>query len=692
MDKKHWWQNQPLTISAIQGTPMKGSDKAFNDYVVKNGYNTEQLLHLFSDEADMIYVDEKKFGKKLDEYLMRAKKHGIREIVYTNNHGLSKETGKAHPEYWQLGKDGQPLMIYGIYNLACVNPKGEFHKKLMEDVEALCKHDIDGIFFDGPIMRDTGCYCEVCKADFYNKFGHSIYEATPQELHKQRVDSLTEHVKQLHDLIKKINPEILLYINNSVLRPDVIGSNARKLNDYVDMLGAEAGFYYPRREIDAVWQTAGYMKHLECIVGDPVKTSKPIVNFVAANDASVSCQIKTVGETALSYAQTLANGANVWYGFHDVLEESMDTPSAYKAREYNEYILANKEYYKASKTCARVALMWSDSTANNYSTSVAASDFTNASQGDIAHTGDHRISIFGFIDMLERSHVQFDIVDEVAIENGVLNNYDLLILPTVACMSEKHADIISKFVENGGNLLGNFDVAMYDEVGKPYGQSKLKKVFGIAGNPTVYCLTRWMSVMFKASNHPVLAPLDVDKNVAPFLDINWQYDKDVEVLMVTHPPRESVYSPKPTERYPSYVEHKYGKGRAYYLSGNLCETTTERSVYAYRKILQGCCEYNSRPVVKCDDVGLYEVVLRKQEDKFLLHIVNGTGAMERPIDKFTPLYNISFKVDLSGFGIDKKDYSVKTLRGGKLDNLVKNGQEISFKLDNLKEYEVVVFE
>ena len=691
MKEKHWWQNQPLTISAIQSVPSQGSDKAFDDYVSKSGYNVEQLLHLFIDEADMVYVDEQKYGKKLDEYLAKAKKHGIKEIVYTNSHGLNKETGKAHPEYWQLGKDGKPLLIYGIYNLACINPKGAFHKKLMQDVEALCKHDINGIFFDGPIMRDTGCYCEICKADFLNKFGHSIYEATPQELHQQRVDSVTEHVKQLHDLIKSINPEILLYINNSVLRPDVIGSNARKLNDYVDMLGAEAGFYYPRKEIDAQWQTAGYMKHLECVIGDPVKTQKPIVNFVASNDASVSCQMKTVGETALTYAQTLANGANVWYGFHDDLFDTKDTPAAEKAREYNEFILANKEYYKASKTCARVALMWSDSTANNYSTSVAASDFTNATEGDISHTGDHRISVFGFIDMLARNHVQFDIVDEKAIEDGALTKYDVLILPTVACMAQKHADIITKFVEDGGNLLGNFDVAMYNEVGEPCGESKLAKVFGIKGNPKVYNVTRWMSVMFRASNHPVLSSLDVYKNVSAFLDINWQYTDDVEVLMVAHPPRDSVYGDMPTERYPVYVEHKYGKGRAYYISGNICETTIDRSIPAYRKIIKGFCDYNARPVVRCDDLGLYEVVLRKQEDKFLLHIVNETGAMERPVEKVTPLYNISFKLDLSGFGIDKKDYKVKTLRGGKLENLYKNGNEISFRLDYLNEYEVVVF-
>lgn len=693
MDKKHWWQEQPLTISAIQLASKEGSKKAFDEYVSKSGYNVEQLFHLFAhDGADMVYFQEEVHGKKLDEYLEHTKDKGIRKIVYTNTHGLTRKMGEEHPEYWQIGKDGKPLTVYGIYNLACVNPNGAFHKRIMKDVEALCKHDIDGIFFDGPIMRDAGCYCEVCQADFKKKFGHSIFEATPQEMHKMRVDSVTEHVKLAHDLIQSINPEILLYINNSALRPDVIGSNARRLNDHVDVLGSEGGFYWPRTWKDMVWQTSGFMKHLECIIGDPVKANKPMVNFIAANDASLSCQTKTLGETALTYAQTLANGANVWYGFHQEVFEVIQTPAAKKAKEFNEFILANKEYYKASKTCARVALMWSDSTANYYSSSVAASDFTIEAQSMSKYKGDHRISVFGFIDLLERCHVQFDIVDECAISNGILSNYDCLIMPEVACLSDDNAQKIAKFVEDGGNLLGNFDVATYDENGTPVGESKLKDVFGLVGKPDIFSIGNWWSLMFKATEHPVLDALEVDRHAATILDIKWQYADDVKVLMVAHPPRDSVYGDIPTERYPVYVEHKYGKGRAYYLSGNFCETLEERNNAEYRKMIKGFCDYNARPVVQCDDTGMYEVVLRKQEDKFLLHIVNITGAMERPINRVTPLHNLSFKLSVDGFGINKDKYSIKTLRGGKLDNVCQNGSEISFSIDILNEYEVVVLE
>ena len=162
--------------------------------------------------------------------------------------------------------------------------------------------------------------------------------------------------------------------------------------------------------------------------------------------------------------------------------------------------------------------------------------------------------------------------------------------------------------------------------------------------------------------------------------------------MVAHPPRAGVYSDMPEERYPAYTERKYGKGRAYYLSGSFGETYVVRRAIGYRELLRGFCDYNVRPVVSATDTGVYEASLRRQEDKFLLHLVNKTGAMERPIDKLTPLYNLSVKLNLADLGIAPKDWKVTAVHGGRLADLAQNGQEISFTLDKLDEYELIVIE
>lgn len=690
---KKWWQEQPLVISALQEPPSKIGIPAFDDYIAVSSYNVEQSQHPFFEEMDMTFYDEKKHGKILDDYLENMKKTDVKLIVYTNTHCLSLKKAAENSAYCQLGEDGKPLYGYNIFPVACVNPNSAFHKNLMENLKGLCTHDIGGIFFDGPLMRKTGCFCETCKADFLKKYGHSIYEGTEYERLEFRVDTVTEHIKLASELIKSINPNIALYINNSALRPDVTGSNTRKVYDYVDLLGAEAGFYKPTFSHDGLWGTPSFMKHLECIIGDPVKEKKPMVNFIAANDSSICEQIKTSAETALTYAQTLANGANIWYGFHNDVYIAKDTPGAKKALEYNQFILANKQLYKASKTCARVALMWSETTANHYSSSVAHSDFTDEVEAGFKHRGDHYKALMSYIDMLLRNHIQFDIVDEISIERGMLSNYDALILPGVACMSDETAEKIKNYVLGGGNVLGNFDVAMYDEKGKFAKKSKLADLFGMVGEPEQYSVSIWNpSVMFAASEHFLLKYLDSPRHVAPYLDLKWDYADDVSTIMVSHPPRSSVYDNLTDERYPSFVERKYGKGTAFYISGTFGETFADRHPTGYINLIKAFCEYTSKPVVKTENAGLYEVVLRRQEDKFLLHIVNLTGDMARPLNNIVPLTEIDFTLNLDGFGIEIKDYKLAAFRGGNLKNVCQNGAQVSFTLDKLNEYEVIVIE
>ena len=163
---KKWWQEQPLVISALQAPPSKIGVPAFNDYIAVSSYNVEQSQHPFFEKMDMTFYDEKKHGKILDDYLENAKKADIKLIVYTNTHCLSLKKAAENSAYCQLGENGDPLYGYNIFPIACVNPNGAFHKNLMENLKGLCTHNIDGIFFDGPLMRDSGCFCETCKADF----------------------------------------------------------------------------------------------------------------------------------------------------------------------------------------------------------------------------------------------------------------------------------------------------------------------------------------------------------------------------------------------------------------------------------------------------------------------------------------------------------------------------------------------
>ncbi|MBE5781726.1 MAG: hypothetical protein E7329_00255 [Clostridiales bacterium] len=696
-NKKHWWQEQPLTISAVQCNLGDDDNWVLDEYVAKYGFNTEQNLHLVANENSHFgYYSEEKHGKKLDAYLKKAHAHGIREIVYYNTHSISEQTSSEHPDWLQLTKDGQPMKAYSIYNLVCVNPNGPWHKNFLKEIEHLARHDIDGIFLDGPIMRDNGCYCDVCRADFEKRFGHSIYEGTRIELQTMRIESATRHVKETHDIVKSINPEIALYLNNSALRADITGSSTRKLYDYVDIIGAEGGFHEHRMGAAGLWQLSSKAKHLECIEGDTLAGKKPIVCFFAGNVSGISYYLHTPAETLLAYAQSYSNGSNVWYGVHFSASEFINTQSARTAKEMNEFVLGHRDIFGPSKVCARVALMWSQHTANNYASSVEDSDFVAARKSGFAERGDHFGELISVYDMLIRNHVQFDIIDEVSVLNGTIKQYDSVILPEVACLSDETAKLIAEYVAGGGNLLANFDVGMYNEDGSYAFQSKLADVLGIRGEPRIH-LSPFIGVayLFQEKNDPLLAPLTFPRIPAPILNAEWNYADDAQVLMRVNYPMAGRYTPLPgdDERYPALTKHAYGKGTAYYFSGNYGETAaTHRNIVEYGKIIRRFVDLTSRSTVVSDASGLYEVVLRRQKDRFILHIINLTSAMSRPIEAVTPLYNVSFTLNLEGFGIEKDRFSIHSIRGAKVENVCESGWQISFTLNKIDAYEIIVIE
>ena len=84
------WNKACLTISAVQCKYHETSEEIFDNYVKQSNFNTEQLLHLTAN-GHMAFYNEERDGKKLDEYLKRSKKAGIKEIIYDNIHCVTAE-------------------------------------------------------------------------------------------------------------------------------------------------------------------------------------------------------------------------------------------------------------------------------------------------------------------------------------------------------------------------------------------------------------------------------------------------------------------------------------------------------------------------------------------------------------------------------------------------------------------------
>jgi hypothetical protein len=356
-----WWDRDHfLRISAVQCRYDEDSMDILNKHVVPRYFNMEQLLHLTA-EGHMAFYEEERHGALLDRYLEEAHKNGIREIVYLNVHCFVKRVRDLHPDWVQTDKNGNEITAYEVDYFTCIN--GGRFDFFADNLTKLCRHNIDGVFLDGPVMSQQGCYCRACCDKFRYRYGKSIQDASPMELMEFKVDSVTEFIKKANEIVKGIRPDILLYLNNSALRADVTGSNTRKVEPYVFMLSAEGGFVWVDRNL-TLWHADSMARYIETQA-----KGKPTVIFIAGDHKPHSYYMHTAAETKILYAQSVANGSNIWYGIH-APTYVMDTPGGRAAVEFNRFLERNEKYYRKTKPVSKVALMWSMDSANYYSSSI----------------------------------------------------------------------------------------------------------------------------------------------------------------------------------------------------------------------------------------------------------------------------------------------------------------------------------
>lgn len=166
------------------------------------------------------------------------------------------------------------------------------------------------------------------------------------------------------------------------------------------------------------------------------------------------------------------------------------TPFEFEQREMktlaamNSFLAKNAEYYKGTHSTARVAVVWSDVTANFYAASAAQLidiDRTTAR----SEIGNLDGEFSGITEPLLRAHIPFDVIDDATLDADSLSRYDAVFLPNVACMSNRISARLADYVRNGGSLVADFETSRYDETGILRNDFGLAEVFGVNAAPKV---------------------------------------------------------------------------------------------------------------------------------------------------------------------------------------------------------------
>lgn len=366
-----------------------------------------------------------------------------------------------------------------------------------------------------------------------------------------------------------------------------------------------------------------------------------------------------------------------------------DQPEMKGLAEMNRFFGENREYLQHTRSEATAAIVWSDTTANFYqgSDSVMTDAIRVGQRGEV---GNIESEFNGLTDALMRAHVPFDVIDDVSLEREDLGRYSLLILPNVACMSAKSAARLTEYVRRGGNLFATFETSLYDDTGIRRDDFGLAGLLGVSGINKIVGPKRW-DYMKRQVEEPLTRGLDRELLPSPPYHVRTK-PAGGQVLIRFTEPLAGTYDgiPKVSED-PALVVRTVGKGKAVYFAGDLGAGIQNFRLAEFFRLAQNAIRQLAQPRIRLENVpGSVEVVLRSQNEgrRLILHLINSTGEMTRPIQRILPLKDARVTV-VGAAGVRH----VQTLwkRGHVMTERTAAG-DLRFTLPQVNEYEVVVMD
>jgi hypothetical protein len=257
-------------------------------------------------------------------------------------------------------------------------------------------------------------------------------------------------------------------------------------------------------------------------------------------------------------------------------------------------------------------------------------------------------------------------------------------------MSQTAAGRLRDYVRGGGNLFATFETSLYDETGVRRNDFALADVFGVSAEGKIAGPHRW-DFMKPVAAGPLLSGLKREMIPATFYHVRVKPRTGRALLHYTQPLAGRYDGIPGLSDEPALVTHSFGQGSVAYFSGDFGNLIAGFHVPELLQVAENAVRILAPPLVRIDNApGSLEVVLRSQQEgkRLLLHLVNSTGEMTRPIRKVMPLYNLRIRLDQAGDAA-----KVFTLvRPRQLAWQKDKAGNLQFVLPRVDEYEVVVIE
>jgi type 1 glutamine amidotransferase len=147
-------------------------------------------------------------------------------------------------------------------------------------------------------------------------------------------------------------------------------------------------------------------------------------------------------------AQQFANGVNTWLHINGGYSDLFDRRGLAPMREVLTRLERWAPYFEGAESAARVAIVFSRHTQDNYGREKPAARYLDF--------------IRGWYCALMEAHIPFDVISDKVATSERLQRYRTVVLSNLACVSDGTAAAIEAFVAGGGGVVASFDAGVCD--------------------------------------------------------------------------------------------------------------------------------------------------------------------------------------------------------------------------------------
>jgi hypothetical protein len=643
------WYDRPMRwaqVAFVEDDPGNFSPQFWFDYFRRTHCDAACLsaggcVAFYPTQVPLHY--RSKFLGDLDpfgEMVAGCRKLGMNVIARTDPHAAHQAVYDAHPDWIAVDAHGKPRRHWAMPELWVTCALGPYNFEFMTAVtkEIVTSYKVDGVFSNR--WAGSGqCYCQNCRENFHAFSGMDLPRTlSPRD--PARRQYIVWHQKRLFDLwelwdreIKTINPQASFLANaggGALSELDM-----KRIGELAPTLFADR---QARRGVMPPWSNGKNGKEYRATMGR--KAVGGIFSVGLEEPYRWKDSVQNGAEIRLWVADGIAQGLRPWFTKFNA--KPIDRRWLAVVEDIYTWHYRNEKYLRNERSLARVAMVYSQQSAQYYGGEQARAKVEDAS--------------LGFYQALVESRIPFEMVHDGLLDTAHVSQFRTLILPNIAALSDAQCRQLRQFVTSGGSLIATYETSLYDEWGQRRNDFGLADLFGASADGNEGPMQNSYLNLEKNSTHPLLRGMDDVPRVINGVNrvklrLNQPYSSPL-TFVPSYPdlPMEEVYARVPRTDVPGVMVREAGKGRVVYFPWDIDRTFWEVLDTDHLSLLRNAVLWATpeEAPVELSGKGIVDLSVWTQHGSMTVHIVNLTNPMmmKGPLREIIPLPPQKLRVKL----------------------------------------------